>query len=522
LDGWGISPAWGGNTFSTARVNNFNKLWREYPHAILKASGAAVGLPRHDVGNSEVGHLHIGSGRVIAQDLSRVNESIEDGSLSQNPVILQAIAHARKNNSKLHLMGLVSDGGVHSHISHLHYLLKICKDQGLKDVFVHVFTDGRDSDPMSALSYLEQLSQTMRTLGVGRLASLSGRYYAMDRDNRWDRTALTYKMLTQGEGLTATSAMNAVSKSYSVGASDEFIKPTSVVEDGKQVGRIEANDSLIFFNFRSDRARQLTQAFAAPEFNRFLRGPKIQNLFFASMLPYDVTYQGQVASIFKEINVKNCLAEVISSAGLKQLHIAETEKYAHITYFLNGTREKPFPGESRMLTPSPRVRTYDLVPEMSALTITQKTIENLSKNDFIVINFANPDMVAHTGIQEATVQALEFVDNCVGKIANAILEKDGVFILTADHGNAEEMLNPRTGDVATEHTKNPVPFVIVSREHGYPLRKTGEFMLANIAPTILEVMDLVIPPEMTEISLIEHDNSNINKPESQNETNPDF
>ncbi len=514
LDGWGISPAWGGNTMSIANIKNYNQFWRKFPHTMLQASGEAVGLPKHDIGNSEVGHMHIGAGRIISQDLSRINQAIKDGSFMKNPTILKAIQHAKKNNSKLHLLGLVSDGGVHSHINHLFYILKICAEQNFQNIFIHAITDGRDTDPMSALHYLEDLKHYTQKLKTGKIATVVGRYYAMDRDNRWERTSQAYFAMTQGQGNSATGAMQAVSKSYSKGISDEFIKPTIIVNKNNQpTALVKNNDAIIFFNFRADRARQLTKAFTQDNFNQFRRGKKISNLFFVSMLPYEREYKGKVYSIFEDFNIKNCLGEVISQNNLTQLHIAETEKYAHVTYFLNGTREKPFPGEKRILVPSPKVATYDLKPEMSSAEITEKVLANLKKFDFIVINFASPDMVAHTGNQNATIKALEFVDNCIGKIINDILKIKGLAIITADHGNAEELINPKSGNPATEHTTNPVPFVLISK-NSYTLRKTGKFMLANIAPTILDIMQLPIPSEMTAKSLIEKSIS-----ESQKTTN---
>ncbi|MFH1749281.1 MAG: 2,3-bisphosphoglycerate-independent phosphoglycerate mutase [bacterium] len=523
LDGWGISPAWGGNILSVANVRNYNKLWRENPHTILEAAGEAVGLPKHDVGNSEVGHIHIGAGRLIPQDLSQINNAITDGSLKKNKTILTAIQHVKKNNSQLHLMGLVSDGGIHSHINHLFHILEICKEQNCTNVFIHVFTDGRDSDPMSALKYIQNLENFMHKLGFGQIATVCGRYYAMDRDNRWDRTSRAYFALTQSIGEKADSAMNAVSKSYSQGTSDEFIKPTIIQKNNKPTSFISSNDSIIFFNFRADRARQLTKAFTQENFISFHKGRQIPDLFFVSMLPYESEYKGKVQPVFQDEEVPNCLAEIISNADLSQLHIAETEKYAHVTYFINGAREKPFPREKRILIPSPKVATYDLAPEMSAGEITKKTLESINKYDFIVINFANPDMVGHTGNQEATLQALEFVDKCIEQITNAILKSNGVLILTADHGNAEELIDPVTGNMKTEHTNNPVPFILISdKSTKYHLRKTGRFTLSNIAPTILELLKLEIPTEMTSKSLLDNNIQNNKVENNENQINPAF
>ncbi len=523
LDGWGISPAWGGNILSIANVRNYNKLWRENPHTILEAAGEAVGLPKHDIGNSEVGHLHIGAGRLISQDLSQINNAIMDGSLKKNKTILNAIKYAKKNSSQINLIGLVSDGGVHSHISHLFHILEICKEQNFKTVLIHVFTDGRDSDPMSALKYVQNLENFMHKIGVGQIATISGRYYAMDRDNRWDRTSQAYFALTQSIGEKADNAMNAVSKAYARGTSDEFIKPTIIQNNGKPKGFIANNDVVIFFNFRADRARQLTRSFTSKNFTSFHRGRQIQNLFFVSMLPYEREYEGKVHPVFQEKIVPNCLAEVISNAGLSQLHIAETEKYAHVTYFLNGARENPFPQEKRILIPSPRVATYDLKPEMSAAEITKTTLENINKYDFIVVNLANPDMVSHTGNQEATIQALEYVDKCIEQITSAILKLNAVLILTADHGNAEELLDPVTGNMETEHTNNPVPFILISNQSiKYNIRKIGKFTLSNIAPTILELLQLGIPDEMTAKSLLENNVQNNEVVKNEKQINPTF
>lgn len=504
LDGWGIAPAWGGNAISQARTPNFDQLWRQCPHAELKASGNEVGLPGHEAGNSEVGHLNIGAGRIVYQDISRISQSIKDGSFYNNPVILQAMDQVKKNQSSLHLVGLVSDGGVHSHTSHLFALLDFAKKESIKKVYIHVITDGRDSDPQSALIYVSRLNEEIAKVGLGEIATVCGRFYAMDRDHHWERTQLAYQAMAEGKGLPAESALSAISSSYTNGVTDEFIKPAVITKNNQIIAKISDNDSVIFFNFRADRTRQLAKAFTDSDFKYFPR-KKILNLYFVGFIPYEAEEDGKVKSAFNEQDIKNTLAEVINNQNLAQFHIAETEKYAHVTYFFNGGREQQFSKEDRMLIPSPRIATYDKAPAMSAPTITQKLIEkiNSDKYTFVVANFANADMVGHSGDFKATVTACEIVDQCIGKIVEVVKKTNKILIVTADHGNADEILNAKTGQINTEHSKNDVPFILFdqsSDNHQYKIRSQGK--LADIAPTILQILNISKPAEMTGKSLI--------------------
>jgi 2,3-bisphosphoglycerate-independent phosphoglycerate mutase len=501
LDGWGISPPWGGNAESIADTPNMNRFLSKYQNTRLEASGVAVGLPKDEMGNSEVGHLNIGAGRVIRQDISMITESINNGSFFNNPTLKETANWVNKNNSALHIAGLVSDGGVHSHIDHLFAILDWAKKENIQKVFIHAFTDGRDTDVSKALSYISSLKDKMTELGIGKIATISGRYYAMDRDKRWERTKRVYQAMVDSIGETSDDPLKAISHSYSQNINDEFINPTVIIENSKPVGPIQKDDALIFFNFRSDRVRQLMHAFVNPNFKAFQR-TKVPNLFFVTMVPYEYYLQNQVHVIFptpKEI--KNTLAEVISNNHLTQLHIAETEKYAHVTYFFNGGIEKPFPGEKRILIPSPRVATYDLKPEMSANIITEKVIDNLDKFDFMVINYANADMVGHTGNMNAAKIALETIDKDLGKLIPLALEKNYSIIITADHGNVEQMINPVTSEEDTEHSTNPVPFILIDDEKKFKNLHPGK--LANIAPTILDIMNIKKPVEMNEKSLFE-------------------
>ncbi|MDN5347514.1 MAG: 2,3-bisphosphoglycerate-independent phosphoglycerate mutase [Clostridia bacterium] len=498
LDGWGLKEEKEGNAILKANLPNYRRLEATYPTTRLAAAGEAVGLPAGQMGNSEVGHLNLGAGRIVYQELTRISRAIREGSFFANEVLLEAVRSAREAGGSLHLMGLVSDGGVHSHLDHLFALLELARREDLKKVYIHAFLDGRDVPPANALEYIVPLEEECRRLGVGRIATVMGRYYAMDRDRRWERTARAYRAIVAGEGLKAPAATAAVEQAYARGETDEFVQPTVIEERGRPVATVETGDAVIFFNFRADRARQLTRAFVDREFTAFERpGGRLQ-LYFVCLTQYDATIPAPVA--FPPQELRRTLGEEIAAAGLKQLRIAETEKYAHVTFFFNGGLEEPFPREDRVLVPSPKVATYDLKPEMSAYEVTEKVLERLDLYDFIVLNFANPDMVGHTGVLEATVKALEAVDACLGRIAAAIEERGAPLLITGDHGNAEEMLEP-DGGPHTAHTSNPVPFILVDRRYrGVKLR---EGALEDVAPTILALLGLPQPPEMTGRNLIE-------------------
>ncbi len=496
LDGWGIAPSSPTNAVTRARTPHLDFYFNRYPHSQLQCSGEAVGLPDGQMGNSEVGHLSIGSGRIIYQSLTRITRAVKDGSLETNPVLVKAMEEARDNGKKLHLLGLLSDGGVHSHIDHLLGLLAMAKNQSVEKVYVHAFLDGRDTPPQSAAPFLEQVEKACQELEVGRIATVSGRYYAMDRDKRWDRIQKVYDIMTGGEGQEAASAAEGLEAAYAAGQTDEFVVPFRV--SGVD-GTVEQGDSLIFFNFRPDRARELTHAFTDTEFQGFPRKEDQLPVHFVTMTEYEKSIQAPVA--FPPEEIRDTLAEVVSKAGLHQLHIAETEKYAHVTFFFNGGREQPFPNEDRILVPSPKVATYDLQPEMSAYLVTEKLQEALDKDlyDLVILNFANPDMVGHTGSLEAAVKALEAVDECVGSLADKVLQKGGALCITADHGNLEEMEDPVTHAPMTAHTTNPVPFLVVGAEPGTQVEDGG---LSDIAPTLLELLDLPKPEAMTGHSLL--------------------
>lgn len=496
LDGWGIAPPSSTNAVTRARTPHLDYYFNRYPHSQLRCSGEAVGLPEGQMGNSEVGHLSIGSGRIIYQSLTRISRAVKDGSLEKNPVLVKAMEEARDGEKKLHLLGLLSDGGVHSHIDHLLGLLAMAQKMGVEKVCVHAFLDGRDTPPQSAAPFLEQVEKACKELGVGQIATVSGRYYAMDRDKRWERIRKVYDCMTGGEALEAPSAAEGLAAAYGAGQTDEFVVPFRVAGvDGK----VEKGDSLIFFNFRPDRARELTHVFTDPEFAGFPRKETVLPVHFVSMTEYEKGLQAAVA--FPPEAIKDTLAEVVSRAGLHQLHIAETEKYAHVTFFFNGGREQPFPNEDRILVPSPKVATYDLQPEMSAYLVTEKLQEALAKDlyDLVILNFANPDMVGHTGSLEAAVKALEAVDECVGSLAETVLQKGGALCITADHGNLEEMEDPVTHAPMTAHTTNPVPFLVVGAEPGTQVEDGG---LSDIAPTLLDLLDLPEPEAMTGHSLL--------------------
>lgn len=498
LDGWGIGEEYEGNAVYLANTPNFDRLLKEYPNTRLEASGLSVGLPEGQMGNSEVGHLNIGSGRIVYQDLTKITKSIEDGNFFEKEEFLSAIENAKKNNSKLHIMGLVSDGGVHSHNTHLYALLELCKREGFKDVYIHAFLDGRDVPPTIGKQHLMELEEEIEKIGVGKIATVSGRYYAMDRDRRWDRTKLAYDAMVLGEGKKDTSSIEAVEKSYKEGVTDEFVIPTVILEGDKPVATIDDKDSIIFFNFRPDRARQITRAIVDEEFEGFERDKKVDT-FFVTMTEYDKTIEN-VYVAYKTERPENTLGEYISGLGLNQLRIAETEKYAHVTFFFNGGREEPYENEDRVLIPSPKVATYDLKPEMSAIEVKDEVLNrlNMDKYDLIILNFANPDMVGHTGVVQAAVKAVETVDSCLGEIVELLIEKGGKAIITADHGNAEQLIDKKDGSSITAHTTNKVPLILVGDEN-VNLR---EGILADLAPTILDLMGLEKPKEMTGQSLI--------------------
>lgn len=503
LDGWGISPVKENNAVALASTPNMDRLQRDYPRTQLEASGMSVGLPEGQMGNSEVGHLNIGAGRIVYQDLTRITKAISDGSFFRNPVLLDCISGIRNSGGRLHLAGLVSDGGVHSHNTHLYALLDLAHREGLKEVFVHCFLDGRDTPPKSADGYLAELEREIEKAGIGRIASVMGRFYAMDRDNRWDRVERAFAAMVQGKGNAVASALSAVEESYSAGITDEFVVP-SVVHDGTvPVGTVMDGDGFIFFNFRSDRAREITRAFNDPGFSGFNRQSTPSLASFVCMTEYDETFGLPVA--FAPEELKNILGEVVAKAGLRQLRIAETEKYAHVTFFFNGGSETPFPGEDRVLVPSPKeVPTYDLKPEMSAFGVTEELLDRIDQElyDFIVLNYANADMVGHTGVRDAAVRAIAAVDECVGRVVEKVLAKGGALMITADHGNAESMVDDN-GNPHTAHTCNPVPFLYVDEARRSVRLCPG--VLADIAPTVLELLGIPQPVEMTGKSLLAGD-----------------
>jgi len=500
LDGWGYRKAKEGNAVLTARTPNLDWLEKKYPWCFLEASGEAVGLPKGMMGNSEVGHLNIGAGRIVYQDITRINLFIRKEDFFKNPAFLNAISNVKANDSSLHLMGLASYGGIHSYMPHLYALIKLAQEKGLKKLYIHAFLDGRDEPPKSALGDIKELDVFCKEHGTAKIATVSGRYYAMDRDKRWDRTKRTYDALTIGAAsYTAPNAEAAVSEAYDRGETDEFVKPTVILDsEGKPEATVKDNDSVIFFNFRPDRARQLTWAFVKEDFDGFVR-EKRPEVYFVCMTQYDETLNVPIA--FPPIKLENVFGEVLSKHGLVQLRIAETEKYAHVTYFLNGGEEKRYRGEDRCLIPSPKIATYDLKPEMSAYEITDEVIKRIEseKYDVIVLNFANMDMIGHTGIFEAAVEAVEAVDKCIGRITEVLKEKGGVALITADHGNAEEMIDPKTGEPHTAHTSNPVKCVYFGNSEVKAL-KNGK--LCDVAPILLELLEIPKPQEMTGKSLL--------------------
>ena len=502
MDGFGLSENKEANAVYMASTPNFDRLWESYPHVAINASGLDVGLPEGQMGNSEVGHLNIGAGRIVYQDFTRISKAIEDGSFFKNEALLDVVAHVRKHNSKLHLMGLVSDGGVHSHIEHLLALVELAKREQLPQVYIHAFMDGRDVPPAIGKSHLEDLGKKLQQMQFGKVATVSGRYYAMDRDKRWDRVQQAYNALVLGEGETAASPVEAMEQSYKNNVTDEFVKPTVIIEDGKPVATIGENDGIIFFNFRPDRARELTRSFIDPSFNEFERKNGYFRVKFVSMTQYDATFEN-LSIAFGPEDLTNTFGEYISKHGKSQLRIAETEKYAHVTFFFNGGVEVPNPGEERILIPSPKVPTYDQQPSMSAPEVTEEVIKQIEsgKYDVIILNYANCDMVGHTGDLKAAIEAVETVDTCLGRVIEAVQKAGGTALITADHGNAEQMVDPQTGQPHTAHTSNIVPFILMDDNLKHAkLREGGR--LADIAPTMLDIMGLDKPEEMTGESLI--------------------
>lgn len=506
MDGYGLAPSGAGNAITIDGSKNVNELIKNYPSATLGASGLSVGLPQGQMGNSEVGHLNMGAGRIVYQDLTKITKAIEDGDFFENPALLKAVENAKQNGKKLHLYGLLSNGGVHSHLTHVFALLKLAKKAGLEEVFVHCFMDGRDVSPTSGAGFIRDLQAEMKEVGIGKVVSVCGRYYAMDRDNNWDRVEKAYDMLTLGEGEKTDDPAATVEKSYENGVTDEFLKPIKVYENGKPVGLLEEGDSVICFNFRPDRAREITRAvsqkvFTVPKGNAFNRKTGWLHPVYVCFTVYDAAFD-DVDIAFPKTVLNNTLGEYLAKLGKKQLRIAETEKYAHVTFFFNGGVESPNEGEVRDLIPSPKVATYDLQPEMSAFEVTDKVLEELESGEFdvMILNFANCDMVGHTGVIPAAVKAVHTVDECVKKVVDKILSMGGAALLTADHGNADKLLS-EDGSPFTAHTTNPVPVVLVSEKYKKAsLRKDG--ILADLAPTLLTVMGVPVPKEMTGKSLI--------------------
>lgn len=500
LDGYGLNENTEGNAIAMANTPVMDSLMKEYPFVQGNASGLAVGLPDGQMGNSEVGHMNMGAGRIIYQDLTSITKAIEDGDFFENEALLEAIENCKKNDTSLHLWGLLSDGGVHSHNTHLYGILELCKKKGLEKVYIHPFFDGRDTPPASGKDYLVELIEKTKEIGVGKVASLSGRYYAMDRDNRWDRVEKAYASLVYGEGVKAEDPVKAMEDSYAEDVTDEFVLPTVIIENGEPVSLVKENDSVIFFNFRPDRAREITRAFCDDEFTGFERRNGRIPLTYVCFKDYDETIPNKLVA-FKKQSIVNTFGEYLAKNGKTQLRLAETEKYAHVTFFFNGGIEEPNENEERILVKSPAVATYDLQPEMSAPEVSEKLNEAITsgKYDVIVINFANPDMVGHTGVIPAAVKAVEKVDECVGKAVEAVKSVDGVLFICADHGNAEKMIDYETGEPHTAHTTNPVPFILVNYGD-VKLREGG--CLADIVPTLLEIMEMPQPAEMTGKSLI--------------------
>lgn len=500
LDGFGLNDDKNGNAVALADTPNIDRLMKECPFVKGYASGLAVGLPDGQMGNSEVGHLNMGAGRIVYQELTRITKEIEDGTFFKNPELLGAIENVKKNGSDLHLYGLLSDGGVHSHNTHLYGLLELAKREGVENVYVHCFLDGRDTSPTSGKGFIDELEAKMAEIGVGKIATICGRYYVMDRDNRWDRVEAAYRALTLGEGAKADSAVEAISASYADDKTDEFVLPTVIEANGAPVATIKDNDSIIFFNFRPDRAREITRTFCTDEFDGFDRGPR-KHVTYVCFSEYDVTIPNKQIA-FKKVELKNTFGQFLAAHHMTQARIAETEKYAHVTFFFNGGVEEPNPGEDRILVNSPKVATYDLQPEMSAPAVCDKLVEAIEsgKYDVIITNFANPDMVGHTGVLEAAIKAVGTVDTCVGRAVEALEKAGGQMFICADHGNAEQLIDYETGGSFTAHTINPVPFILVNYDPAYTLKEGG--CLADIIPTLIEMMGMEQPAEMTGKSLL--------------------
>ncbi len=502
LDGFGNNPSVEGNAIKAARTPNIDRYRSLYAHTLIRTSGMDVGLPKGQMGNSEVGHTNIGAGRIVYQELTRITKAVEDGDFEKNAALKAAIENCRQNNTSLHLYGLLSDGGVHSHNTHLYALLEMAKAAGLTKVFVHAFFDGRDVPPDSAKCYTEELANKIQSIGVGAIATIMGRYYAMDRDNRWDRVEKAYRAMALGEGNQAEDAVQAVADSYAAGVMDEFVLPTVITQDGKPTATIQSGDSVIFFNFRPDRAREITRAFMQPGFKGFALPKGHFPLVYVTMTQYDISFDAYpgLSVAYRPEGLDNTFGEYISKLGLTQLRIAETEKYPHVTFFFNGGAEKEYPGEDRCLIPSPKVATYDMQPEMSAGLVAAEAVRRVESDryDVIILNFANCDMVGHTGDFDAAVKAVETVDTCVGQVVGAVLAKGGIALITADHGNAEQMIDPDTKGPFTAHTTLPVELIIAG-EKSSDLR---EGRLADLAPTMLDLMNLPVPEQMTGKSLI--------------------
>lgn len=501
LDGYGLNDKKDGNAVAEAKTPVMDKLMADGPFAKGYASGMAVGLPEGQMGNSEVGHLNMGAGRIVYQELTRISKEIEDGDFFQNKALLQAMENCKKNHSDLHLFGLLSDGGVHSHNTHMYGILELAKKEGVDKVFLHAFLDGRDTPPASGKGFVEAAVEKMKDIGVGKVATVMGRYYVMDRDNRWDRVEKAYQALVEGVGATAANGPEAVKQSYDKGENDEFVLPTVIMENGAPVATVKENDSVIFYNFRPDRAREITRAFCMDDFTGFERkGGRIKTTFVV-FSEYDITIPNKIVA-FHKVDITNTFGEFLAANGKTQLRTAETEKYAHVTFFFNGGVEEPNKGEDRKLVNSPKVATYDLQPEMSAYQVCDGLVEAIGsgKYDVIIVNFANPDMVGHTGIEDAAIKAVETVDECVGRTVEAIKKANGQMFICADHGNAEQLVDYQTGDPFTAHTTNPVPFILVNYDPAYTLRENG--CLADIAPTLIEMMGMEQPKEMTGKSLL--------------------
>ena len=501
MDGFGINKREDYNAVAQAKKPNLDMLMKTYPWKQGYASGMAVGLPDGQMGNSEVGHMNMGAGRIIYQELTRITKEIEDGDFFKNEALLSAIENCKAKNSALHMFGLLSDGGVHSHNTHMYGLLELAKREGLEKVYLHCFLDGRDTPPKSGRDFVAAAVDKMKEIGVGKVATVMGRYYAMDRDNRWDRVELAYKAMVYGEGKTGTDPVLAVENSYGADVTDEFVVPTVIERDGKPVATVKNDDSVIFYNFRPDRAREIARSFCNDDFDGFERRDGRIDTKFVCFTDYDAAMPNKDVA-FKKVDIKNTFGEDLSKLGKTQLRTAETEKYAHVTFFFNGGVEEPYPGEDRILVKSPKVATYDLQPEMSAYEVCDGLVKAIKsgKYDTIICNFANPDMVGHTGVLEAAIKAIEAVDVCIGRAYEALKEVDGAMFICADHGNAEMMIDYETGEPWTAHTTNPVPFILVNAGADYDLAEGGK--LCDIIPTMLELMDIPQPEEMTGKSLL--------------------